>query len=206
MSDYRKPDSWTLRALKEGYPARSVYKLQEMDERFKLLPKKISRDFRVLDIGAAPGSWSLYILRKLKGRGLLAAVDLSPLSREYDRGLFDGENFFFLQGDIYKEEVQKALLSRGPYDLIVSDIAPATSGNKSVDSLRSLALVEAVVEIADKVLKTGGTLAVKIFQGGESANILKDMRAKYERAQSFKPAACRKESFETYYLGFGKKS
>jgi 23S rRNA (uridine2552-2'-O)-methyltransferase len=96
MADYKKPDHWQLKARNEGYPARSVYKLKEIDEKFGIF--KLAA--RVLDLGAAPGSWSLYLLRKMKGSGFLAAADLSPLSREFDKGLFDGENFLFVQGDI----------------------------------------------------------------------------------------------------------
>ena len=103
MADYTKQDFWQLKAQKEGYPARSVYKLIELDEKFGLFKPAqagAQKTFRVLDLGAAPGSWSLYIMQKLKKTGFLTAADLSPLSRQYDRGIFDQDNFFFIQGDI----------------------------------------------------------------------------------------------------------
>jgi 23S rRNA (uridine2552-2'-O)-methyltransferase len=203
-ANYEKPDFWALKAQKEGYPARSVYKLSELIEKFPLLPRDLSR-LRALDLGAAPGSWSLFLLRKLAGRGFLAAADLAPLSRQYDRGLFDGENFFFLQGDLTAAETRQTLTGRGPYNLLISDAAPATTGNRSVDTLRSLALAEEVISYAETALSPGGSLTVKVFQGGDTAGLLRRIRELFETGKSFKPAACRPESFETYYVGLGKK-
>jgi 23S rRNA (uridine2552-2'-O)-methyltransferase len=203
MSSYEKPDHWALKAQKEGYPARSVYKLRELDEKFSLL--RLNGGSRILDLGAAPGSWSLYTLRKLAGRGFLAAVDLAPLSRRYDRGLFEGPNFFFIQGDMTAPAIREALFARGPFHLVMSDAAPATTGNRSVDTLRSLALAEAALDYAEAALSPGGNLAIKVFQGGDSAGLLKRVRALFGAAKSHKPAACRSGSFETYYLGLGRR-
>jgi 23S rRNA (uridine2552-2'-O)-methyltransferase len=221
MANYEKPDTWSIKAQKEGYPARSVYKLKEMDEKFHLIPGDSNRldgshlsdgnrlasvaKFRALDLGAAPGSWSLYTLRKLSGAGFLAAADLSPLSRQYDRGLFEGANFYFVRGDITQAEIRDALLGKGPYALLISDAAPATTGNRSVDTLRSLGLAEAVLDYAEAALQKGGNMAVKVFQGGDTAGILKKIRELFDTGRAFKPAACRRESFETYYLGLGRK-
>lgn len=208
MPDYKKPDYWQLKARKEGYPARSVYKLQEMDEKFGLLKfAEPSAAFRVLDLGAAPGSWSLYTLRKMAGKGegcFLAAADIAPLSRQYDRGLFDGANFFFLRGDITDPAVQSEIRSRGPYRLIISDAAPATTGTRAVDAARSLELAEAVIVYAESCLAKGGHLAIKVFQGGDTAALLKKIKTLFKTAKSFKPQACRSESFETYYIGLGR--
>jgi 23S rRNA (uridine2552-2'-O)-methyltransferase len=232
MAHYEKPDTWSLRARQEGYPARSVYKLKEMDEKFRLIPAggggvqggvrhgpraavpspaPNSRGtgprpgFRVLDLGAAPGSWSLYALRKLAGAGFLAAADLSPLSRRYDRGLFEGENFFFIRGDMTAPEVQEALTERGPYRLVMSDAAPSTTGSRQVDTLRSLELAETALGYAESSLETGGSLVVKVFQGGDTAALLKKIRALFQSGRAFKPSACRGESFETYYVGLGRR-
>jgi 23S rRNA (uridine2552-2'-O)-methyltransferase len=209
VANYGKPDFWALKAQKEGYPARSVYKLRELDEKFGLLPGggsgAASPPFRVLDLGAAPGSWSLYVLRTLGSRGFLAAADLIPLSRRYDRGLFGGDNFFFIQGDITSADTRDALRSRGPYRLLLSDLAPATTGSRQVDTLRSLSLAEAVLDYAGAVLERGGNMAVKVFQGGDTASLLKGIRELFRTGKSFKPHACRRESFETYYIGLDKK-
>ena len=207
MADYTKPDYWQLKAQKEGYPARSVYKLKEMDEKFGLLkPAQAGkgRTFRILDLGAAPGSWSLYVMRKIRKSGFLAGADLSPLSRQYDKGLFDQENFFFIQGDITDPGVQREILSRGPYNLVISDAAPATTGNRSVDTARSLELALAVIGYAQAALVKGGALVVKVFQGGDTAAALKRVKELFSGAKSFKPEACRSESFETFYVGLLK--
>jgi 23S rRNA (uridine2552-2'-O)-methyltransferase len=218
MANYEKPDAWSVKAQKEGYPARSVYKLKEMDEKFRLIPFKgpgmagngsgssgAVRNFRVLDLGAAPGSWSLYTLRRLAGAGFLAAADLAPLSRQYDQGLFEGGNFFFIRGDIAAPETREALLSRGPFNLVICDAAPATTGSRAVDTLRSLELAETALGYGEASLKKGGALVVKIFQGGDSAALLNRIRALFESGRAFKPAACRRESFEVYYVGLGRK-
>ena len=211
MADYKKPDYWQQKARKEGYPARSVYKLKEIDEKFSLLNIRNSA-FHVLDLGAAPGSWSLYVLRKIASAGktameksFLAAADLSPLSREFDKGLFDNNNFFFIQGDITEPHVSEILLAKGPYSVIISDAAPNTTGNHTVDAARSLELAETVFAYAASALAPGGNLALKIFQGGGSGALLKQMKTLFAAAKSFKPQACRGESVETYFIGLGKR-
>ncbi|MDR0442524.1 MAG: RlmE family RNA methyltransferase [Treponema sp.] len=207
MADYKKPDYWQQKARKEGYPARSVYKLMEIDEKFSLFK---TSPIRVLDLGAAPGSWSLYLLRlmqrsKTAGNSFLAAADLSPLSREYDKGLFDSGNFFFIQGDITGVAVRETLFAKGPYSTIISDAAPATTGNHTVDAARSLELAETVFFYAENALAPGGNLALKVFQGGDSATLLKRMKTLFGTAKSFKPQSCRGESVETYFVGLGKE-
>ncbi|MDR2369903.1 MAG: RlmE family RNA methyltransferase [Treponema sp.] len=208
MANYEKPDHWTVKAKSEGYPARSVYKLKEADEKFSLV--KAGQAVRILDLGAAPGSWSLYVLRKLalrfqNGGAFLAAADLAPLSTEYGKGLFESEHFFFVQGDITNPGVRSALLDQGPYDLVMSDAAPATTGNRSVDVMRSRELAETAADYALSSLRPGGNFIVKIFQGSDAHLLLKKIRECFSAGKSFKPAACRSESFETYYIGLGKK-
>jgi 23S rRNA (uridine2552-2'-O)-methyltransferase len=212
MADYKKPDYWQQKARKEGYPARSVYKLKEIDEKFDLFMPPRSGALRVLDLGAAPGSWSLYVLRKMAsirtraGSPLfLAAADLSPLSREFDKGLFDGDNFFFIHCDITNARIRETLIAHGPYSAIISDAAPATSGSRTIDTSRSHELAEAVVDYAESALIAGGALTLKIFQGDGSASLLKRMKAFFETTKSFKPQSCRGNSMETYYIALGRK-
>ncbi|MCL2765346.1 MAG: RlmE family RNA methyltransferase [Treponema sp.] len=205
MADYKKPDYWQQRARNEGYPARSVYKLKEIDEKFSLF-KPAGKAGRILDIGAAPGSWSLYVLRKFAAgsKCFLAAADLCPLSREFDNKLFDSERFFFVQGDVTSADIRDAIFSKGPYNVIISDAAPGTTGSRMADSARSLELAETVVGYAESVLAPGGNLALKIFQGSGIDALLKHMKTLFEKARSFKPQACRGESVETYFIGLGK--
>ncbi|MCL2214692.1 MAG: RlmE family RNA methyltransferase [Treponema sp.] len=226
MADYKKPDYWQLKARKEGYPARSVYKLTEIDEKFSLFKtrrsnaqKKAAPSIRVLDIGASPGSWSLYVLRKFSGgnnpwlkNGFLAAADLLPLSREFDndsrnKGLFDSDNFFFIQGDVASDEIRRLLSSKGPYSVIISDAAPNTTGNRMADSARSLELAQTVISYAEdaSVLSCGGNLALKVFQGSGTDAVLKRMKTIFNTVKSLKPQACRGESVETYYAGLDRK-
>jgi len=209
MSDYGKLDHWSIKAQKEGYPARSVYKLKEMDEKFGLI-KKGSTGQKILDLGAAPGSWSLYILKKFNNeksnkndqQKFLLAVDLNDLSKEIDINNFS--QLKFIKGDFTSSAVKNEIINNGPYNLIISDAAPATSGNRSLDTLRSLDLSENALTFSDAALITGGNLVIKVFQGGETEKLLKKMRTLFQTAKAFKPAACRTGSFETYFLGLGK--
>lgn len=201
MAGYDRPDFWTLKAKKEGYPARSVYKLEEIIKKFGLL--KLSGGASgpaVLDIGAAPGSWSLWILRQLKGAGSLTAVDIQDL------GISPADaNFHFFKGSILDETMRKNLRDAGPYNLVVSDAAPSTTGNRLVDQSRSEELVEAVMGLALEVLAPGGALIMKIFQGGEEKRLISDLKQHFAQARGFKPEACRAESFETYLVASGFK-
>jgi len=228
MAGYEHPDYWTLRAKKEGYPARSVYKLEEIVRKFGLLNGLGSRRGTpecsqtgagpaILDVGAAPGSWSLWLLRQMKGRGTLMAVDIQDLDNvpqieamglhkatgtaKLDEPI--GAHFTFVKGSILDEPVRARLRELGPYNLVVSDAAPATSGNRLVDQARSEELVEAVIGLALGVLAPGGALVTKIFQGGEERRLLTELRAHFAQARAFKPQACRSESFETYLVATG---
>ncbi len=189
-----KPDHYTRQAKKEGYPARSVYKLQELDQRFGLIPKEGS----VLDIGASPGSWTLYVGRKSGGRLKLVAVDLIPL----DAKLADRTSLS-LTGDVFSEEILEQLREFAPYNLVMSDAAPATTGNRTVDCGRSYSLVEGILEILPGLLAPGGNFTAKVFQGGMERRLLSRMQAMFTTARMNKPKACRRESFETFLVGTG---
>ncbi|MCQ2612609.1 MAG: RlmE family RNA methyltransferase [Treponemataceae bacterium] len=196
MNSYEKPDFWSRKAFSEGYPARSVYKLQEIDAKFGMLQKHS----RVLDLGAAPGSWTVFALRTLDGTGHVTSIDLNPLAKDVK-----DDCLTFIQGDLYSPEVRSQALSLGPYDTVICDAAPPTTGNRVVDTARSSGLVELAIFYAQEMLKPGGNFAVKIFQGGDQNAFLKTMRGIFTSARGFKPEACRNESFETYLIGIGKK-
>ncbi|HPX25264.1 MAG TPA: RlmE family RNA methyltransferase [Treponemataceae bacterium] len=195
-NSYEKPDYWSKKAFTEGYPARSVYKLKEIDEKFGMLKKNT----RILDLGAAPGSWTVFALRMLEGSGYVTAIDLSPLAKDVK-----GDNLTFIQGDLYDERVRNHALSLGPYNSLICDAAPATTGNRLIDTARSTGLVELALFYAQEMLKSGGNFVVKVFQGGDQQNLLTQMRKIFKTARGFKPEACRSESFETYLIGLDKK-
>ena len=208
---YDKPDFWALKARKEGYPARSVYKLEEIAAKFGLLKKGWGGSAAgaapgraagpaILDIGAAPGSWSLWLLRALAGRGRLVAVDIQDLGISPEAATFT-----FIKGSIFDESVRTKLREAGPYTLVVSDAAPSTTGNRLVDQARSEDLVEAVMRLGLEVLAPGGSLVMKIFQGGEEKRLIAELKKRFDQARGFKPEACRAESFETYLVATGFK-
>ena len=190
-------DFYTKKAQKEGYPARSVYKLEEIQQKFTV----IKRDFKVLDVGAAPGSWTMYILKMLGDNGFLSAIDLKPLSITIKKS-----NFFFVQGDAFDQENIQKLTEKGPYNAVVSDAAPSTTGNKIVDTERSIQLIESIYNTALQVLLPGGNFVFKMFQGGKEKEILDDMRKHFNAVKILKPQASRTNSFETFVIGLGKKA
>lgn len=192
-----KADSYTLKARKEGYPARSVYKLEEINKVHRL----IKPGDTILDVGAAPGSWTLFTHRELiKGKGKIVSVDLNPLNLDPIP-----PTVIAFVGDAFSKEIRAQLVEEGPYDTIISDAAPMTTGNRTVDTTRSEWLAENVVFLAEEQLRVHGNLVIKIFQGGGQEAILKKMRTMFTKAKAFKPKACRDDSFEIYLIGMDKK-
>ena len=160
-NSYEKPDFWSQKAFSEGYPARSVYKLKEIDEKFGMIKK----NYTVLDLGSAPGSWTTFLLRQMDGTGKVVSCDLNA------------------------PEIRSQIKAAGPYDLVVCDAAPKTTGNRTVDTARSEQLVEMAIWYAQTMLKTGGNFCVKIFQNGDQQRLLKLMRETFTSAKGFKPEA-----------------
>jgi len=196
LRNREKPDHYTLKAKKMGYPARSVFKLEEMDQKMAL----IKPGYNVLDVGASPGSWTLYVLKKLKGRGQICAVDLKDL------GLNSSwDNLHFMKGDVFETPTQEFMKDHGPYDILISDAAPSTTGNRTIDSGRSFSLVESIIMLSDSYVKTGGSIVLKIFQGGDEKQLENYLKERFEKVKRLKPKAVRKESFESYLIGMNKK-
>jgi 23S rRNA (uridine2552-2'-O)-methyltransferase len=188
-------DHYSRKARQDGYPARSVYKLEEMDRKHRLFrPGQ-----HVLDLGCAPGSWSLYAAQKVGPGGLVLGLDLQPSN------LKTGEprpRLFFLRADLLTASPELAE-SRGPFDLVLSDLAPATCGRKEVDQARSLALVQAAWTWAEALLKSGGHFLYKIFQSPEGENFSRDLKEKFNKVELLKPKATRSRSREIFGLGLG---
>ena len=191
-----KADFFTKKAHSEGYPARSVYKLEEINSTHRI----IKPGDTVLDVGAAPGSWTLFTHRELiKGKGKIVSCDLNPLSLDPVP-----PTVIEFTGDAFSKEIRAKLVEEGPYDAIISDAAPMTTGNRIVDTSRSEYLAEQVVMLAEEQLKSHGNLVIKIFQGGGEQEILKRMRTIFKKAKAFKPKASRDDSFEIFLIGLDK--
>lgn len=193
MKKYR--DHYFCKAKAENYPARSVYKLQELDEKFGLLKKGM----KVLDLGAAPGSWSLYAVKKVAPEGSVLAVDIKETDTVFPEGVV------FMREDVFSPsaELAAALADSGPFDVVMSDMAPATTGIKMTDQARSLDLALAAYESALANLASGGSFVVKIFMGPDTASLLEPMRKSFGSVKTMKPKSSRSESKETFYVGLG---
>jgi 23S rRNA (uridine2552-2'-O)-methyltransferase len=190
-------DPYVQKAKAEGYRSRAAYKLMEMDKRDRLLaPGQL-----LVDLGAAPGSWSQVALAKLGSKGKVVAVDLLPMEP------LPGVNF--IQGDFREQEVLDAVLlalgGRRP-DLVISDLAPNISGIAVSDQARSMYLCELALEFSLQCLAPGGSLLVKVFQGAGFAEFLAAMRRAFAKVASRKPEASRGRSSEMYLLGRGFKA
>ncbi len=190
-----RPDFYWRKSKEQGYPARSVFKLQEIQEKFGL----VRPGGRVLDLGASPGSWSLYLLESLGGGGRVVGVDLSDV----DQRLAFRRSYRFIRGDFFAADVIAQISEAGPFDAVVSDAAPSTTGNRTADTARSLEICRQVLAICARVLAPGGNLAVKVFQGGGERELMAEMRGMFSSARAFKPRASRKDSMEVYFIGSG---
>lgn len=191
-----KLDHWSLKAKKEGYPARSVYKLEEIQKKFNIMKP----GHKIIDVGASPGSWTMYALKVTQGKGLVVGADLKPLNLKKSY-----PNLFFMQGDVFKTETVEFLSEKGPFDVVLSDAAPSTTGNRLTDTSRSFDLVSAIIDLTESILKTGGSAVYKVFQGEDSNDLLKRMKDIFSEVKTFKPKSVRSESFETYFIGLNKK-
>ena len=189
-------DEFVKRAQREGYRSRAVFKLEEIQRKDHILKPCMS----VVDLGAAPGGWSQYALGLVGRKGRIVATDI--LAMEPLPGVE------FLQGDFREEAVLEALLNRlngREIDLVMSDIAPNITGVDAVDQPRAIYLAELAVDFADRVLRPGGDLLVKLFQGEGFDPLLKDLRARYDKVVMRKPRASRPRSREVYALARGRK-
>jgi len=189
-------DYYTRRAKKEKYPARSVYKLQEIQHKYNLIKKGHS----VLDLGCYPGSWLLYAAKLVGKTGKVTGVDIQPVT------LTLPGQVSVLTGDIlhYSTEslLNKSLGNR--FDVILSDMAPSTTGSPAVNSFRSTELCRAALSIAGEKLVTGGSFVCKIFQGEDFQDFVLAIRGCFDRHKIFKPKSSRKASREIYMIGMGK--
>lgn len=193
----RGRDYFAKRAKKEHFPARSVYKLQEIDEKTNL----IRRNDKVLDLGAAPGSWTLFAADKVGPNGLVVAVDQQPLNTG------TGDNVTYFEADVTMLEVDLVLepLNGSRFDAVISDMAPWTSGHRFVDQARSFSLFMRALEIAEQSLRPGGRFAGKIFQGEDFEQARSKVRELFNTVKIVRPKSIRSESYEIYLVGLNRK-
>lgn len=195
MAGYRRPDAFTRAAKARGFPARSVFKLEDMDRRLRLLrPGQ-----RVLDLGAAPGSWSLYATTRIGPSGRLLAVDLQPLAQTLP------PNAEFVQADASDLSLE-ALSRHAPYDVVLSDMAPNTSGDRSADQARSFRLVSLALDVAESLLAPGGAFVAKIFMGPDFEEARRRLRSLFAQERVMRPDGVRSSSFEAFLVGTGRKN
>jgi len=194
-------DHYTHRAQKEHYAARSVYKLQEIQHRLKIM----QRGQRVLDLGCAPGSWLQYAAEVVGPKGHVLGLDLKPVDLSKLAGV-DPRVATTRVADIRSlDQAELDAIGIG-YDLVMSDMAPATTGQKDVDAARSLALCEMALELACRVLRPGGHFVAKIFQGSDFKTFSEAVGQHFRRREHVKPRSTRKASKELFVVGLGFKS
>lgn len=192
--DEHVSDPFVQRANKEGWRSRAVFKLEEIDQKERL----VNQGMRVIDLGAAPGGWCQYVARKQKGNGYIIGLDLLEMAPM--------EGVEFIQGDFRDEEILAALLDAlggKKADLVLSDMAPNISGVAAVDQPRAMYLAELALDLCREALAPGGSLLIKVFQGEGSQDLLAQMREVFDKVKVVKPKASRPRSREVYFLARG---
>lgn len=188
-------DPFVALAKQKGYRSRASFKILEIDNKFKIFKK----NYKVLDLGSAPGGWSQVISQKVGKNNILAVdiLDMQPLI-----------GVKFIKQDFLAPEAEQIILNEiggEKYDVVMSDMAANTTGNKNIDHIRTSALVEEAYNFALKVLKEDGTFIAKVFQGGTEPELFKNMKQNFKTVKHFKPESSRKESVEIYVVAQGFK-
>ncbi len=196
MKNYR--DYYFRKAKAEHYPARSVYKLMEMDKALRLL----TPGGRVLDLGATPGSWSLYAAQQVGPQGRVVALDCVPTETVFP------PQVQFLVADMLhpSAEAIAVLEAHAPFSVVLSDMAPKTTGSRITDQARSLALVEAAYGVAMRWLAAGGHFVAKIFEGPDAPAFVRGIKPFFERVTLMKPKSSRSESKEIFIVGLSLRT
>jgi len=188
-------DHLTLRAKNENYPARSVYKLEEIQNKFHVM----KQNDLVFDLGCAPGSWLLYAAKQVGNTGKVFGIDLKKIEINLP------ENVVAIEDNILNLTQDFFLTQKTLFNVILSDMAPGTTGRKDVDALRSFELCTMALKIADDCLLQNGNFVCKIFQGNDFNVFQKNVKSKFKECKIFKPESCRKQSKEIYIIAKGKK-
>ena len=184
---YTPNDKWSRKATEEGYRARSVYKLIEIDEKFRLLHTGMT----VVDLGAAPGSWLQYVVQKVGSKGTAIGVDLTEIEP------IEGADTFV--ADITDKDALDSILPEN-FGLIISDLAPKTSGRKDIDQWKSIELSQSVLDVARDRLKPNGKCVMKILRGEDFDEFIRDCKEEFQNVITFSAKASRDRSREIYVI------
>ena len=194
---YNPKDYYFKKAKSENYAARAVFKIQEIDEKFRLF----KTGNKVLDLGAAPGSWSQYASKKIGPRGRILGVDIQPIKLTIP-------NAVFITADMKQLDLGDTMAQNGiapPFDVVLSDMAPKTIGVKLTDQMRSLELCELALQTAERFLKPRGHFVAKIFHSGEFEGFRNQLRARFDRVEILRPESTRKGSKEIFFIALQYK-
>jgi 23S rRNA (uridine2552-2'-O)-methyltransferase len=194
---YNKRDHYYHKAKEDNFAARSIYKLEEIDQKYKI----IKAGMKVLDLGAAPGSWSQYLSQKVGEKGRVLGVDLIRVALTLP-------NAVFIHADLRDINLDQIFIDNGfepHFDGVFSDMAPKTTGIRFTDQARSMELCELALNVADRFLKPGGNFVCKFFHSDEFAELKKMMEARFGRVEVLRPKSTRKESKEIFLIGISKK-
>lgn len=196
LSDRRtRHDRFHQRARKQGYRARAVFKLQEIDDKLALLQPGM----RVLDLGCAPGSWLQYCRERVGPTGPLVGIDRGPLAEPIPGARL-------LVGDVYTIAIEELLGELAAFDVVLSDMAPDTSGIRHLDQARSETLFERALDIAEATLAPGGHFVGKLFQGPAFQELVRRCRERFDTVKIIKPEGSRTKSIEQYIVARGYKN
>jgi len=195
---YNKRDHYYHKAKEDNFAARSIYKLEEIDQKFKI----IKSGMKVLDLGAAPGSWSQYLSMKVGEKGRVLGVDLIPVSLTLP-------NAVFIHADLRDLNLDHVFIENGfdpIFDGVFSDMAPKTTGIRVTDRARSMELCELALSISDRFLKPGGNFVCKFFHSDDFEVLRKQMQSRFGRVEILRPKSTRKESKEIFLIGISKSN
>ena len=194
---YKPNDHYARKAKDESYNARSVYKLEEIDQRFRIIN---SNDY-ILDLGASPGSWMQYASRKVGGNGKVLGIDLKPINVNYHNCIcvIGDMNELKMDDLISKYKIEK------PFDVVLSDMAPNTTGNKFVDQCRSYDLCVIAFNTAQKFLKPNGNFVCKIFEGEDTMPFRDELKKHFKEVNILRPKSTQSSSKEMFLIAKGFK-
>ena len=194
---FKVKDHYYQKAKDENYLARSIYKLEEIDQRFKILKK----GDLVVDLGYFPGSWAQYTAPKVGPAGQVVGIDIQPVNKKLQL-----PNLVLFEKDIFELKSPADLGVERPFDVVLSDMAPKTTGIKTVDQARSLDLIESVFGMLPILLRPNGNFVIKVFESNDAQVFLKAQKDKFADFQYLRPKSTRSVSKEFFVIGKGFKA